>query len=130
MKKVFLVEDDMLLSFVEEKLVTKLGYQVVGKATTGQQAIDSISELNPDIVLMDHHLRGDLDGFDVLIEMRKLKLNTPVIFISGDNYEEDVQRAMDMGCVDFLLKPVNEGILEGPLNKASKMVEDIATFAA
>lgn len=130
MKKVFLVEDDMLLSFVEEKLVTKLGYQVVGKATTGQQAIDSIRELNPDIVLMDHHLRGDLDGFDVLIEMRNLELNTLVIFISGDNYEEDVQRAMDMGCVDFLLKPVNEGILEGPLNKASKMVEDIATFAA
>lgn len=114
---VLIVEDDMLLSMVEERLVQNLGYQVVGKAETGKDAVGKASELNPDIIIMDISLKGDLDGIETMQEIRK-DSNVPVIYLSGSKDRYYYERAKKTNFTDYLTKPITSGDLKGPLSNA------------
>lgn len=63
-KRVLIVEDDMIISLVIENMVKELGHEVVGKATSGDEAIRLATEHVPDLVLMDIRLKGDMDGIE------------------------------------------------------------------
>ncbi len=128
--KVMIVEDDPLLSIVEEKLVTKLGYQVVGKARSGEEALSRIDEYNPEILLMDVQLSGSLDGIETVRELRNSHFDVPVIFLSGDNSDVIVQQAEDVNFIDFLLKPVTKNDLSLSLDKAQQKLVAKSQFAA
>ncbi|MFN1835076.1 response regulator [Balneola sp. MJW-20] len=128
--KVMIVEDDKLLAIVEERLVKCLGYEVVGVASSGEEAIEKIDSFAPDILIMDVQLDGDMDGIDTVTELRNRNYNVPVIYISGDQSEEIKNRANNAGMVDFLLKPVSTNGLLEPLKQAQKMANKLSTFAA
>lgn len=116
--KVMIVEDDVFLSFVEEKIVTRLGYEVVGKATSGEEALERIEEYDPDILLIDVQLSGTLDGIDTVKQLRSLNFQIPVIFISGYIDDSIMKRAKEVDYVDYLVKPIDMAMLEKPLDKA------------
>ncbi len=115
--KVFIVEDDMLLSMVEERLIRKLGYDVVGKADKGVDAVEQISQLNPDVVVMDISLNGEIDGVETVQKIRE-KSDIPVIYLSGSGDRYNYERAKKTGFVDYLQKPVTSADLEQPLKSA------------
>lgn len=115
--RVLIVEDDMLLSMVEERLIRKLGFDVVGKVTKGSDAIDKTAELNPDIIVMDISLKGDMDGIETM-EMIREKSSVPVIYLSGSGDRYSYERAKKTGFTEFLTKPVTSGDLKGPLTIA------------
>lgn len=112
--RVLIVEDDMLLSMVEERLIKRLGYDVVGKVAKGSEAIKKEEELNPDIIVMDISLKGDLDGIETMQAIRQ-KSEVPVIYLSGSGDRYSLERAKKTGFADFLTKPVTGGDLKGPL---------------
>jgi CheY-like chemotaxis protein len=116
-KKVLIVEDDKLLALVEERLVERLGFQVVGTAVTGEEAIILVQENNPDIILMDISLKGEMDGIDAVEKIRQ-DYNTPVIYLSGNSDKFNYQRAKKTNFIDYLVKPVTADDLVGPLKKA------------
>lgn len=115
--RVLIVEDDMLLSMVEERLIQKLGFDVVGKVAKGSDAIDKTAELDPDIVVMDISLKGEMDGIEAVEKIRE-KSSVPVIYLSGSGDRYSYERAKKTGFTDFLTKPVTIGDLEGPLSLA------------
>lgn len=115
--RVLIVEDDMLLSMVEERLIKKLGFDVVGKATKGTDAISKASELDPDIIVMDISLKGEMDGIETM-EMIREKSTVPVIYLSGSGDRYSYERAKKTGFTDFLTKPVTSGDLKEPLSIA------------
>ncbi len=115
--KVLIVEDDMLLSMVEERLIKRLGFDVVGKVTKGCEAIEKVEELNPDIVVMDISLKGDMDGIEAMEVIRE-KSDVPVIYLSGSGDRYSLERAKKTGFTDFLTKPVTGGDLKEPLYMA------------
>lgn len=117
--RVLIVEDDMLLSMVEERLIKRLGYEVVGKVTKGAEAIEKVAKLKPDIIVMDISLKGDLDGIDTMEAIRQ-KSDVPVIYLSGSGDRYSVERAKKTGFTDFLTKPVTGGDLKEPLFAAMK----------
>ncbi|MGM0546708.1 MAG: response regulator [Bacteroidota bacterium] len=117
--RVLIVEDDMLLSMVEERLIKRLGYEVVGKVTKGAEAIEKVDKLKPDIIVMDISLKGDLDGIDTMEAIRQ-KSDVPVIYLSGSGDRYSVERAKKTGFTDFLTKPVTGGDLKEPLFAAMK----------
>ncbi len=129
-KKVLIVEDDLLLLLVQERLVKKLGYEVVGTACEGEAAYRMIKLYNPDIILMDINLDDDVKGTEVIQMIRKEGFDTPAIFVSGEKDSEIVQKAKQLGCIDYLLKPVDPKRLEESLKKAVEYCELSATFAA
>ena len=116
-RKVLIVEDDKLLALVEERLVERLGFEVVGTAVTGEEAIALVKDSKPDIILMDISLKGEMDGIDAVEKIRK-SVSTPVIYLSGNSDKFNFERAKKTGFVDYLVKPVTADDLVGPLKKA------------
>lgn len=129
-RKVMIVEDDPLLSIVEEKLVTKLGYEVVGTARSGEEVLGIISDINPSILLMDIQLSGDLDGIETAKKLRSDHIDIPVIFLSGDDSPVVLSQAKDIDYVDFLLKPVTKSVLSNSLGKAENKINSKSQYAA
>jgi CheY-like chemotaxis protein len=118
-KSVLIVEDDMILSMVLERMIVKLDYSVVGKTTTGQEAIDSALKLNPDLILMDIQLKDDIDGITAMAEIRN-SLDIPVIYITGNSDDFNLSRAKKTDFIDYLIKPIQMSDLESSIQKAFK----------
>jgi len=120
-KRVLIVEDDKLLALVEGRLISKLGYEVVGEASTGEEAIELTSELNPDILVVDITLKGKMDGIEAVEKIRHYS-SIPVIYLSGNSDKFNFERAKKTRFVSYLVKPITRDQLEKPLEQASRLV--------
>ncbi|HKK44285.1 MAG TPA: response regulator [Balneolaceae bacterium] len=116
-KKVLIVEDDMIISMVLERMITKLGHQVIDKVITGQGAIDSFFDLSPDLILMDIQLKDDIDGISAMQEIRK-ESDVHVIYITGNSDQYNLSRAKETNFVDYLVKPIQMSHLKNSIGKA------------
>lgn len=101
---VFVVEDD---KFLRELLISKLiaeGFSITS-ATDGKEALRSLSQPIPDLVLLDLIL-PDVSGFEVLEKMKSLDQwkPVPVIVLSNLDQKEDMDRARALGASDFMIK--------------------------
>lgn len=122
-KNVLIVEDDMLLSLVEERLIEKMGHKVVAKVGSGRDAVDKAKELQPDIILMDIILKGDMDGIEAMEEIRK-ESEVPVVYLSGNSDRFNYERAKKTGFTDYLVKPITSNDLYRPFEKAFSKSSD------
>lgn len=116
-KRVLIVEDDLLLSLIEERLIQKLGYEVVAKVGTGKEAIEKAKKLQPDLIIMDIILKGEMDGIQAMEEIRK-ESNVPVVYLSGNSDRFNYERAKKTGFIDYLVKPITSQDLKEPLHEA------------
>lgn len=117
-QQVMIVEDDLLLLMVEERLVNNLGYNVVAKASEGQHALRLFREINPELLIVDINLKGELTGIDIVEQLKKEGSEVPVIFLSGEQDVHLIEKAKSLGIVDYLLKPITAAGLKKSLNKA------------
>ncbi len=103
--KVMIADDHAILS---EGLKTLLevseNIEVVGSASTGKEAIDLITELSPDVVLMDISMPV-MDGIDATKEILKIAPESKIIFLSADVRVKE--EAMRSGALAFLQKPAS-----------------------
>ncbi|MEO1022253.1 MAG: response regulator [Bacteroidota bacterium] len=109
-KRILIVEDDMIISLVIENMVRELGHQVVGKATSGDEAISLAQEHEPDLILMDIRLKGEMDGIEAVTEI-KSKINTSVIYLTGNSDRLNYERAKETEFIDLITKPFTIGDL-------------------
>lgn len=104
MSKILLIEDD---KFLRELIIQKLGKEGydVSEAPEGESGLLKIKEERPDLVLLDLILPG-IDGFEVLSRMKKDAelASIPVIILSNLGQKDDVQKGMDLGAEDYLIK--------------------------
>ena len=108
---ILIVEDDRLISMVLSAMVTKLGYTVTARVPSGEAAVAACGEAPPDLVLMDIHLEGTMDGIEAAAII-KSRWGTPIVFSSAYTDEATVARAEVEGPVAFLPKPVDLDDLE------------------
>ena len=80
--KVLIVEDDKIIVDIEQWRLSKLGYDVCGSAGTGAEAMNCVATMQPDIVLMDIHLEGEIDGIETAGRIKK-EFDIPVIIVSA-----------------------------------------------
>lgn len=113
-KKVLIVEDDMIISLVVENMVQELGYKVVGKAASGEEAIEIANREAPDILLMDIRLKGEMDGIDTVAKIKE-KINAQVIYLTGNSDRLNFERAKDTDFADLIVKPFTIGDLDKSL---------------
>jgi DNA-binding response OmpR family regulator len=104
--KVLLVEDDSFLREISSKKLTKEGF-VVHEAIDGEQALEGVKKVKPDIVLLDIILPA-IDGFQILSQIRSsdddVVAKVPVIMLSNLGQDDDIKKALDMGANDYLVK--------------------------
>lgn len=116
-KKVFVVEDDLILNLLYENYMEQLGFETQGELVYGKTAVDLAKKINPDLILMDIALEGDMDGIEAMLEIRKFS-DVPVIYITGNSEESNRIRAIETNYTDFLTKPVEFEDLKESLIRA------------
>lgn len=103
-KKLLLVEDDKFLrDLIAKKLKTE-GFEVI-EALDGESGLVQAKEASPDLILLDLILPG-IDGFDVLAKIKSdpVTAKIPVIVLSNLSQQEEVERVLNLGAADFLIK--------------------------
>jgi len=114
---IFIVEDESIVAKDIQNNLIKLGYNVLGIANNGNDAIEQIKSLNPDVVLMDIMIKGDLTGIEVAEQLRKF-VNMPVIFLTAYADESTLSRAKVTEPYGYILKPFKEIDLHSTIEMA------------
>jgi DNA-binding response OmpR family regulator len=103
-KRILVVEDEAIIANSLKICLEEHGYHVLDIVSTGDDAIVSAKDDNPDIVLMDVRLRGALNGYETVIQIR-LHSTVPVIYATGGNRHEVAELAKETKPYDYVLKP-------------------------
>lgn len=104
---VLVVEDESIVSKDIQHSLTKLGYNVVGAASNGEKAIALAKAENPDIVLMDIMLKGDMNGIEAASVIRE-EYSIPVIFLTAYADEATLAKAKVTEPYGYIIKPFKE----------------------
>jgi len=102
--KILIVDDAAFMRMMIKDILSKNGYEVVGEANDGSQAIEKYKELKPDLVTMDITM-PEMDGITALKEIKKLDGNARVIMCSAMGQQAMVIDAIQAGAKDFIVKP-------------------------
>ncbi|WP_281887617.1 response regulator [Paenibacillus sp. YYML68] len=102
--RILIVDDAAFMRMMIRDILTKNGYEVVGEANDGAQAIEKFKELRPDLVTMDITM-PEMDGIQALKEIKKLDGNAKVIMCSAMGQQAMVIDAIQAGAKDFIVKP-------------------------
>jgi PAS domain S-box-containing protein len=105
-KSILIVEDEGVVALSIKAALTKMGYTVVGIAVSGSEAIALAMEKKPDVILMDIHIKGDIDGIQTTEKLNAV-MDVPVIFLTAYADDETVSRAIKTGSHSYLVKPYN-----------------------
>ena len=111
-KKKILVVDDTPANIAMLMEVLKSEYRVV-PARDGERALKVAQSDNPPEMILLDIMMPEMDGFEVcrrLKEDEKTK-NIPVIFVTGKTESDDVDRGMQLGAVDFIIKPIEPQVV-------------------
>jgi signal transduction histidine kinase len=101
---ILVVEDERIVAMHLRQELTKLGYDVVGVVASGKQALEKVSELHPDVLLMDIHIEGEMDGIETAARLPE-DLQIPVVFLTAYSEEATLARARAMKPYGYLVKP-------------------------
>jgi DNA-binding LytR/AlgR family response regulator len=102
-----IVEDDMIIAGALSEMLTEIGYHVPDNATRYSEAIDLMENEKPDLMLLDIHLVGQMDGIDLADTVRK-KFHIPFIFLTANLDSNTVDRAKAVQPSAYLAKPVTK----------------------
>lgn len=102
--RILIVDDAAFMRMMIKDILTKNGYQVVGEAADGAQAVELYKEHHPDLVTMDITM-PEMDGITALKEIKKINPNAKVIMCSAMGQQAMVIDAIQAGAKDFIVKP-------------------------
>lgn len=106
-EKILVVEDERVVARDIEKRLKSLGYFISASVASGEAALLKVAELQPDLILMDIQLKGELDGIATAEQIRA-EFNIPVIYLTAFADEETLQRAKVTEPFGYIIKPFDE----------------------
>lgn len=109
-RRVLIVEDDFLIAQQIEHGLTEAGYEVVGTASSAEEAVSLAQATTPDLVLMDIHLSGIKDGVDAALELYS-KLGIRCLFATAHHDQVTRHRAAAAAPIGWVAKPFVMGVL-------------------
>lgn len=104
---ILIVEDEGIVAQDLKEALTRLGYRITGVASEGAQAVAMARQLQPELVVMDVSLRGEVDGIQAACMMQEHS-HVPIIFLTGHRDSETLQRAVLTEPMGYLIKPFQE----------------------
>ena len=116
--KILLVEDDIMLNEMITEYLSSTGHAITS-AKSGDESLKILNEQKFDLLILDINL-PDVDGFTILENMHEQKRMIPTIYISALIDIEEISRAFDLGCFDYLKKPFHLKELTLRINKILK----------
>jgi PAS domain S-box-containing protein len=115
--RVMVVEDERVVALNIKRRLISLGYEVPAFASNGRQALEEMNAVRPDIVLMDIHIEGNMDGIETASRIPE-QLNIPVIYLTAYSGDDTLERARETKPYGYLLKPFSERELHATIQMA------------
>jgi two-component system chemotaxis response regulator CheY len=106
-KRILIVDDSFYMRTMLKNMLTDAGYEVVGEAANGQQALEMAVDTKPDLITLDVIL-PDNTGLDVLKGLRQQSPDSKVVMCSAVGQEVIVNEAIENGALAYIVKPFSE----------------------
>lgn len=106
-KRILIVDDSFYMRTMLKNMLTDAGYEVVGEAANGAQAVEMANATTPDLITLDVIL-PDNTGLDVLKSIRQTQPNAKVVMCSAVGQEVIVNEAIESGALAYIVKPFSE----------------------
>ncbi|HEY0948829.1 ANTAR domain-containing response regulator [Nocardioides sp.] len=123
-RRVVIAEDEVLIRMDLAEMLGEEGYDVVGQAGDGQQAIDLAEELRPDLVILDVKMPV-LDGIAAAERIAGARI-APVVILTAFSQRDLVERARDAGAMAYLVKPFSKSDLVPAIEMAVSRFAELA----
>lgn len=125
-RRVLVAEDEALIRLDLVEMLREEGYQVVGEAGDGEQALSLAREEKPDLVLLDVKM-PKMDGLDVAAQVAEERI-APVVILTAFSQRELVERARDAGAMAYLVKPFSKSDVTPAIELAVSRFAELAAL--
>jgi response regulator NasT len=125
-RRVLVAEDEALIRMDLAEMLREEGYEIVGEAGDGQEAVDLAESLKPDLVIMDVKMPRR-DGIDAASEIAAKRI-APIVILTAFSQRELVERARDAGAMAYLVKPFNINDLIPAIEVAVSRFSEVAAL--
>jgi AmiR/NasT family two-component response regulator len=115
--RILVVEDEAIVAMGIKHKLEDLGYSVVGIVATGEAAVETTLSTEPDLILMDIVLKGDMDGIEAAQKIHT-KIDTPIIYLTAYSDEEVLERARITEPYGYILKPFKKSEVNANIQMA------------
>jgi len=117
MVSIFLVEDEAIVALDLKNNLERLGYSVIGNVPSGEEALELLKSIRPDLIIMDIKLQGTLDGIDTAAILNK-QYQIPFIILSAYSDEGIIERAKHVEPYGYIIKPFGSNNLRASIEMA------------
>lgn len=114
--RILVVEDEIITSMWLEAVLTKMGYTVIDKLVSGEEAVRVALQERPDLITMDINLVGDMNGIEAARKIQETE-RIPVVFMTGYVDKHFQKAAEEIYSPAFLFKPVKVEVLQNTLDE-------------
>ncbi|MBM7095510.1 response regulator [Bacillus sp. H-16] len=115
--RLLITDDAAFMRMTLKKIVTDAGYEVVGEAANGKEAVKLYDETKPDVVTMDITM-PEMNGIEALKEIKTKNPGAKVLMCSAMGQQAMVMDAIKHGAIDFIVKPFDEVRIREAITKA------------
>lgn len=121
---ILVVEDENITAQDIKATLEHLGYSVAGIASTGKDAIEKAEKTKPDLILMDIHLKGKMDGIEASKKISSSS-DVPIVFLTAYSDNSVIERAKNVKAFGYIVKPFDEKTLNGVIQMTLQKSMDI-----
>ncbi len=104
---ILIVEDESIVAMEIESYISKLGYAVAGICSNAQDAFKAVKQSHIDVIMMDIHIKGELDGVETAALIKEDHPHIEIIFLTAHLDDYNVDRAIEVNPTAYLAKPFN-----------------------
>jgi response regulator NasT len=125
--KVVIADDEALIRLDISEMLTEAGYEVIGEASNGEEALDLVTKLKPDLAILDVQMPV-MDGLKAASFIND-KMLAPVLLLTAFSQVDIVEKAKKAGVLAYIVKPVREEQLFPAIQIAVSRFKEIKDFS-
>jgi two-component system chemotaxis response regulator CheY len=118
MKRLMVVDDALLMRKMIRDVAEETGWEIVGEARNGVEAVELYARLQPDLVTMDI-VMPEMSGLEALRRIRASDPNAQVVMVTALNQKQTLMESIEDGAIDFIVKPFERERIVKLLNNVS-----------
>lgn len=115
-KRIMVVDDATIMRMMIKNILTAAGYEIVGEACNGKDAVQKYQECHPDLVTMDITM-PEMDGIQAVRGIRDIDPSAKIVMCSAMGQKALVLEAIEAGASNFIVKPFEEGKVKDVISK-------------
>jgi DNA-binding LytR/AlgR family response regulator len=116
--RIIVVEDEPIFANAIERIIDELGYDLVGMTDNSEEMLRFFMSLQPDLALMDIHIKGSMTGIEVAKKIANSNYSIPIIFITSYAEKHIFDQAKEANPYAYIVKPIDEKLLQRTIELA------------